>query len=308
MRKVYAPAAFDWLEVIVVREGTGMLTHRDDSDQELVRPGHVVVLLPNVPCGLAPEGRIVVSRLFYRPAFVIEQIRWADPLNLPDHWAAASRFERALPSQVVTVGRSGGSGLDRLADKIAQGTAHHEPGVGRLSLASWAIRVLGVIEDHLACAGAHGLFVSDADVVERPTEPCFGVIRPLRPEIREAMRLIRRRFDHQVSLAELTRTVHLSRAQLERLFTEQAGKTPKAYQDLLRVKHMVRLLLTTDITVAAVSAAAGWSNPSRAARVFREATTMSPSEYRRAFAGPSGELLADTDGLTVEPVRLTLGA
>jgi hypothetical protein len=44
-----APAAFDWLEVIVVEAGTGWLTHRDQNLTDPGRPGRVVVLLPNTP-------------------------------------------------------------------------------------------------------------------------------------------------------------------------------------------------------------------------------------------------------------------
>jgi AraC-like DNA-binding protein len=300
MRGELAPVAFDWLEVIVVRSGTALLTHRDDGRRQHVRPGDVVVLRPNVPCGIVPEGLVELSRLFYRPAFVVEQIRWADPLCLPDRWAAESQFERALPSQVVALAPPERVELGGLADRIVCGRRADAPEVSRLSLASWAIGVLGIVEDQLICEGLHGLFLGDDDVVNSPTEPCFGTLRPLRPEVRQAIKLIQARFSERLSLDELARAVHLSRPQFARVFTTQVGKTPKAYQDLLRVKRMAGLLLSTTMSVQAISTNVGWSNTPWAARVFKEATTMLPSEYRRTFA--RGPLFPDGAALAASPL------
>ncbi|MDR1188611.1 MAG: AraC family transcriptional regulator, partial [Bifidobacteriaceae bacterium] len=278
IRRPLAPVAFDWLEVIAVRAGTGVLVHRDEGFRERVREGDVVVLLPNVPCRIEPEGQVGLTRLFYRPAFVVEQIRWAEPIALPDQWAALSRFERAAPSQVVRLGPGRREEFCALADKITRRQFPLGGGRGHLRLASWALGVLGIIEDQLVCDGAHGLFLGDDEVVGRPTEPCFGSLRPLRPEVRLAMKLIQERYMDRLPLDEIARAACLSRPQIARVFTEQVGKTPKAYQDLLRVKHMVRLLVSANATVRAAAEAVGWRNASRAARVFKEATTMLPSE------------------------------
>jgi transcriptional regulator GlxA family with amidase domain len=81
--------------------------------------------------------------------------------------------------------------------------------------------------------------------------------------------------------------VCLSRAQLHRLFTDQMGKTPRAYRDGLRVQAMVRLLAETDLPVADVACRAGWS-PDRAATVFKEAVGMTPGTYREMFHRRAG--------------------
>ncbi len=113
----------------------------------------------------------------------------------------------------------------------------------------------------------------------------FGVLGPVRDEVRQVMLAIQARFTEPLPVQELAADVNLSRSQLDRVFLEQVGKTPKAYQELMRVKRMAALLIATDIPIGSIASAVGWTDASRAAQVFQKATMMLPSRYRQAFAG-----------------------
>jgi AraC-like DNA-binding protein len=308
MRGQLAPVAYDWIEIILVREGTCEVIHRREGARDLARPGHVVVLMPNVPCGIRPEGQVRVTRLFYRPLFVVQQLQWADPSALPHLLAAWSRFERAELSQVVDVAGTGWAELAELAGNLVALTETGRLRAGYLSAASWALRILAIIESQLAAGGAHGLFVADADLVNRPTEPCFGKVLPLHEGIALVADKIRERFMEQHTVEMMAGWANLSPSQFRRKFTQQIGKTPKAYQDMVRVRRMAELLLSTEYSVARIAQMVGWFDPSRAAHVFKEAATMPPRDYRRSFGEHVPDRPRYAENVMFNAVTLTFGS
>jgi len=58
------------------------------------------------------------------------------------------------------------------------------------------------------------------------------------------------------------------------------------YLVTLRVSHACRLLMGTDLRVKEVAFASGFSEARRLESAFRRHVGVSPSEYRRIFAGP----------------------
>jgi AraC-like DNA-binding protein len=283
MRSRLAPVAYDWMEIILIREGTCEVVHRRDEARSMVRPGHVVVLMPNVPCGIVPEGQVKVTRLFYRPLFVVQQLNWADPPAMPHLLAAWRRFERTKPSQVVDLAGEDWPELTGLATNLVGLTRTGRLRLEHLSVAGWALRVLGVIENRLAVGRAHGLFAADHNVVNRPTEPSFGKLRPLHEGISLVADRLRDQYAEQHTVAEMASWANLSPSQFRRKFVQQIGKTPKAYQDMIRVRRMAEMLLATEWPVARIAESVGWLDPSRAAQVFKEAAAMTPRGYRRSF-------------------------
>jgi AraC-like DNA-binding protein len=309
LRAMLAPAAFDWMEIILVVSGTGWVTHRDEGLTDPVRPGCAVVLAPNTPCGLVPEGELSVTRVFLAPSFVVQQTRWAHPQALADDWAAWRGLERAVPSQVVRVEGARWEQVLRLAKRIAEATAAGAVVRRYWRAAAWVLGVMGAVDESARLGNQPGgLFcVEPLASVSRPSEPCFGKLTELAPEVREALAVIGRNYAETVRLGDLAARAGLSRSGFARLFTEQVGKTPKAYQNLLRVKHMTGMLTDTRHPVAAIARQAGWANTARAAQVFEEATSMRPAAYRARFAVARRANL-DTKGPDPGTVRLVFEA
>jgi AraC-like DNA-binding protein len=272
----------------------------------MVRPGKVLVLRPNTPCGIEPEGELRLVRVFYRPLYVAEQLHWSDPACSRDSWAALARLDRAPASQVVSVAGSAWDELKALADRVVGLTARGALTDDYWSAAATALRILGIVETSIPPPGGTRLFADPIRTARRPSEPCFGKLQALRPEVRDALRTISDNYAPKLTAAQLADRVGLSKAALSRAFTAQVGKTPKAYQDMLRVKQMAHLLVSTQIPVAAAVRLVGWANTGRAAQVFARATTMSPAAYRSAFAVADVEADgSDTDHRVMETFRLT---
>lgn len=93
---------------------------------------------------------------------------------------------------------------------------------------------------------------------------------------------VERRFtDPDLSLAELGRLYSYSEKYLSALFKKNTGVGFSAYLTELRIARARELLAAGDGSVADVARDSGFRDPLYFSRVFRSATGMSPSEYRK---------------------------
>jgi AraC-like DNA-binding protein len=297
------PAAFDWVELLVIRDGTGLLFHPDDRESEWIRSGDVVFLMPNVPCGVEPEGQMTMTRLFLALEYMVEQVKWKYSPITTDVFAAQVLWDRTHPepSQVVRVAREHMARLfdylDVLSELTKQFRLHDEHyRAGGLVLSTLGL-VVPLLQTHLITT------TRTQDTTERATLASMYMLKPLRPEVSQARGLIEKHFTEPVPLEWLAEQVHLSRAQLQRLFKGQMGKTPLAYRDSLRVQAMVRLLIETTLRVSEIAHRVGWAGDDQAIEVFREAVGMTPAAYREHFRISVSEIPKTVDHL-IHPADL----
>ncbi|MBW5481089.1 GlxA family transcriptional regulator [Streptomyces bambusae] len=84
-------------------------------------------------------------------------------------------------------------------------------------------------------------------------------------------------------LPALAREFQVSTRTMLRRFGEEAGQSPLAYLQTVRVRRARHLLETTDRTVASIAAAVGYRDPGTFSGVFARHTGRRPSEYRAQF-------------------------
>ncbi len=98
----------------------------------------------------------------------------------------------------------------------------------------------------------------------------------------EAQRYIDAHFMEDVTLEELARHAYLSPSYLSHAFREWTGSSPKQYMLLCRIALARELLLSTDISVAAVASRCGFGDVSNFIRSFKKETGTTPGQYRRS--------------------------
>jgi len=103
---------------------------------------------------------------------------------------------------------------------------------------------------------------------------------PLRPEIACARRIIQDRFAQTLSLGELAAEVGLSKFHLLRLFRQEVGTTPHAYQLHLRISR-ARELLDTHASPAEVALACGFADQAHFTRAFKRIVGYTPGAFKR---------------------------
>ena len=119
-------------------------------------------------------------------------------------------------------------------------------------------------------------------MVVRQSSDVVGVADPL---VAAAARLVRERACQGLSVGEMAARLDVSQSTLERRFAAILGRTPK--QEILRVQIAAasRLLAAGDLPVAAVAGRTGFRSAAYFSEVFHRSTSVTPSQYRRQFAG-----------------------
>jgi len=102
----------------------------------------------------------------------------------------------------------------------------------------------------------------------------------------DAVRVLSSRLAEPWTLTSLAEEVHLSRSQLVRVLDITIGVSPMAYLRRMRVQQMARLLCSTDLSIAEVARAVGWTDTKYASRCFHTTYGVSPTEFRRRHPTP----------------------
>jgi AraC-like DNA-binding protein len=89
-----------------------------------------------------------------------------------------------------------------------------------------------------------------------------------------------------LTVAELARVAGMSRSRFTVRFTKEVGMSPHAYVNALRIWTAQTALAGSTSTFAEIAKNVRFSSPQHFSRAFKEATGLTPSEYRRRWAAP----------------------
>ena len=98
--------------------------------------------------------------------------------------------------------------------------------------------------------------------------------------VRRAVTLMEGNIAATISIAEIAIGIGCSTRQLERLFAEAFGMSPKRYYDGVRMRHARKLLVETDIPLSEVAVQCGYVSQAQFATRFRAVFDKSPLRYR----------------------------
>jgi len=113
--------------------------------------------------------------------------------------------------------------------------------------------------------------------------------------VRHAVTTIRERYAEPLSLDELAQSAMVSKYYFLRVFSQVTGVTPGRFLTAVRLQEAKRLLLSTTLNVADISARVGYSSTGSFTRRFTESVGLPPTQYRRLSLSARDE--------TPEPAR-----
>src|SRR5207249_885885 len=96
-----------------------------------------------------------------------------------------------------------------------------------------------------------------------------------------AMHFIHDHAGEPIDVGDVVERVLISRRALEMRFKKVVGRTLLAELQRVRLERAKRLLLETDLSLAKVAGAAGYSSESYLTQVFRQQLGQTPARYRR---------------------------
>ena len=99
----------------------------------------------------------------------------------------------------------------------------------------------------------------------------------------QTLELLHEQFSEQLTLTHLATSVGVHPVHLAREFRKFYHGTIGEYVRQLRVEQTCRALSASDVPLAAIGSAAGFSDQSHFSRTFKRVIGMTPAEYRRAF-------------------------
>jgi len=126
--------------------------------------------------------------------------------------------------------------------------------------------------------GYHQLPVSPLEVVARRSTE---VVAQEDRDVAIALAFIRDNTRRPIGVADVVKSTGLSRRTLERRFQDAVGRSLHEEITRCRLWRAKRLLLETDLPVAAVAEAAGFGNLKPMVRAFRASESCSPNDFRR---------------------------
>lgn len=116
------------------------------------------------------------------------------------------------------------------------------------------------------------------DIVLRDSTDMRHLTDPL---VAKALVFITRNIERQFQIRELVRELGVSSQTLTTHFHEAMGRTPLMEVRRQRVDHARRLLEESDAPIAQIAKRCGFGSAIRFCSVFKEFTTVTPTEYRR---------------------------
>jgi AraC-like DNA-binding protein len=257
----------EYLEIALCLEGTGEFVFGRRT--EPVEPGDVFVVdnsRPHVALP-APGGTLRLLLVLFRPELIAAPgCRGFDSGYLaPFRWAAEHGGER-IPRSTPLAAQ-----LTPILRDLAAIAARRAPNDRHLLDANLRL-ALGILlhERPAGCGDAELAETARADAARREQ------IRPVLSYVEQHPR-------ERVTLGDVAQLVHLSPSRVRHLFRDVSGVGFKEYATRVRLAEAKTLLLATDLSVADVADAVGYTNVHQFYTVFHRYCAMLPSEYRRWY-------------------------
>jgi transcriptional regulator GlxA family with amidase domain len=225
-------------------------------------------------------------------AFVLARSGVLDGLRATTHWMVAPELARRYPAidvdpdvlyvdngQVLS-SAGAAAGLDLCLHLVRRDLG-----------AEAAAHVARAAVMPLERAGGQAQFI----VHERPS--------PEQTSIGPLLVWIEQNLGRELPLPVIARRAAMSTRTLSRRFREQVGATPASWIGAARVRRAQRLLETTDLSVEAVAAEAGFGSATVLRERFGRIVGTSPIAYRRAFCRRGTRSPASGHGIKARSAR-----
>lgn len=103
---------------------------------------------------------------------------------------------------------------------------------------------------------------------------------------KSAAEYLSQQMDHHITLEQLAKNFHVSRAHLCNVFKGVYGVPVYKYMRLQKIQAAALQLIHTDRPVTDIAVECGYDNPSKFASAFKEIMGETPLEYRKAHTVP----------------------
>jgi AraC family transcriptional regulator of adaptative response / methylphosphotriester-DNA alkyltransferase methyltransferase len=105
-------------------------------------------------------------------------------------------------------------------------------------------------------------------------------ISPRKQLVERTTEFLTKNFSRDLTLEEIAKTVYTSPFYLQRIFKEEMKRTPAQFVVEKRIDAAKEFLMSSSLSITAISYEVGFKSPSHFATIFRKVTGFSPSDFR----------------------------
>lgn len=284
------PVAYDCVKVIVVRDGSANFF--SEFGERTVELGDVVVLGPNVLCGVSPDRYITSTAIYLDADYLVDQIAWQHVDVLRDRFDA-EQFAATVytePAQITRLGSGRVGMLMPWLDELVNLSLDDRFVTDFFRMQALWFSIAHVLAPFIKISSVR------TTSTQRATACLAGHWKSqmccLRQEAREVADLLQADLARRWSVRDLATEVHLSKSQINRLFVQTFGKPPIAYLTMLRTERMAEMLRATEKSIAVIAREVGWADADFATKQFRRGVGLTPSRYREIDRGHTASPMA----------------
>jgi len=251
----------EYLEIAIVSRGRG--SHVTHDGRVPIEVGSVVLIRPGTWHSYQDADHLWTFNLYLAPELLHHELAW-----IHEYPELSRMLLRGLPN------------------------------LGRLSEARTA-QVLGWLEQiRTISAGRRpslvGLCSCILDTMQEltsraPRDP--GTVT-IAKSVVTMMQLMREDLSAKWTVDDLARAINSSGSYVYRAFRSNVGLSPMAWLQQERGEMFSTLLTNTNRSVSEIGSLVSWDDPNYASRRFRALYGMTPSEYRKRFAGEDFDSIA----------------
>ena len=103
--------------------------------------------------------------------------------------------------------------------------------------------------------------------------------------IDQMLLMLEENYGEQVTLSSIAEQLGLSPSYVSRIFKEEQGVTFLEYLTEVRMKFGKQLIATTNLKIKEIGERVGYVKTTYFIKLFKEATGMTPGEYRKHMSG-----------------------
>ena len=169
---------------------------------------------------------------------------------------------------------NGHAAADILREARLTGGIYHAP--ASLYLEKMFLRL---VTEHNACtaiSSEKGLLLSLLSLLGKTSHQSSDNANRLE----ECASYLVQNYNKELTVGELAALCGLSQSRFMYLFKERFGMAPMEYQKALRLSNAKALLTATQLPINEISTLVGYPDPLYFSRLFRQATGLSPRQYR----------------------------
>ncbi len=109
------------------------------------------------------------------------------------------------------------------------------------------------------------------------------------PRLSRVIEVINERYADDLSAEEMAQIAGMSYSYFSRYFKSTVGLSYSEYLNAVRIKASEKLLIDSNLSVADIAAAVGFSNTSYYIAQFKKQLHMTPKRYKNSFSGVVGQ-------------------